>query len=84
MAACRPVVFNNVKREHFLAVRARIRAQADVQVLGDTGTAAGNGITAKWEYDEPSQTLTIQCLTKPFWISEGIVAAGIRDLVMGL
>lgn len=79
--ACKPVVFKGITRERFQAVRARIRAQADVNVVGDTGTASGGGFEATWIYDEPSQALTIQCTRKPFFMSEGLVAEKIRDVV---
>ena len=79
--AFKPVTFKNITREHFQAIRARIRAQADVSVVGDTGTASGNGFEASWNYDEPSQTLTIQCTKKPFWVSDGLVADKITALV---
>jgi hypothetical protein len=84
MAACKPVTFQNISRDRFQAVRARIRAQADVAVMGDMGTASGNGFTATWNYDEPSQVLTIQCTVKPWFISEGLVADKIRALVTTL
>ena len=82
--ACKPITFSGITRGHFLAIRARIRAQADVDVSGDTGTASGNGYTADWFYSEPNQSLVIQCTSKPFFISEGLVAGKIRDLVNGL
>jgi hypothetical protein len=84
MAACKPITFQNIPRERFQAIRARIRAQADVSVMGDTGTASGNGFTATWTYDEAAQTLSIQCTDKPFFISEGLVADKIRALVTTL
>jgi hypothetical protein len=52
--------------------------------MGDMGTASGNGFTATWNYDEPSQVLTIQCTVKPWFISEGLVADKIRALVTTL
>jgi hypothetical protein len=84
MAACKPVTFQNITRERFQAVRARIRAQADVSVMGDMGTASGNGFTATWTYNEADQTLSIQCTEKPWFISEGLVADKIRALVTTL
>ena len=81
MAACKPVVFQNIARDKFNAVRARIRAQADVSVLGDSGSAQGNGFAASWIYDEPNQVLTIQCTDKPWFVSESLIADKIRALV---
>jgi hypothetical protein len=84
MAACKPVTFKNITRERFQAIRARIRAQADVSVAGDMGTASGNGFAASWIYDEAAQTLSIQCTEKPWFVSEGLVADKIRALVTTL
>ncbi len=82
MAACRPVIFRNVSRRKFMAVRARIYAQADTtRVTGDTGSATGFGYSAEWTYDEPNQTLVIQCTNKPVIIFESFVIAKIQALV---
>jgi hypothetical protein len=84
MAGCRPLTFKNIPRERFLAIRARIRAQAEVSILGDTGTASGNGFSASWSYDEAAQTLTIECTEKPFFAPESLVLDKIRALVTSL
>jgi hypothetical protein len=82
MAACKPVTFTAVSRLKFKAIRARIYAQADkTEVLGDTGTAEGRGMKATWAYDEKAQTLTVQCVRKPFWMSDGFVKDKMQALV---
>jgi hypothetical protein len=82
--ACKPIIFDSVTREKFLAVRARIRAQARVETAGDSGTATQRGFTVQWIYNEPSQTLEVQCLSKPCIVSEGMVASKIRDMMTAL
>ena len=84
MADCKPLVFQNISRPRFQNIRARIRAQAEVSVDGDTGTAQGNGFGASWAYDEATQTLTIQCTKKPFFVPESMVADKIYALVTSL
>ena len=81
--ACEPLIFTHVTRDRFQAIRARIRAQADVEIVGDLGTAQASGFKAEWVYKEPTQTLEIQILSKPFFVSEQYVASKIRDLVNG-
>ena len=81
---CNPIVFQNIPRDRFQAIRARIRALADVSVTGDTGTAEGNGFKAHWSYDEANLTLEIQCLKKPRFMPERLVAEKIRALVTSL
>ena len=84
MAACKSIVFKNISRTKFQAIRARINAQAEITCTGDIGTATGNGYTAQWTYVEPDQTLTIQCTDRPWFISESLVADKIQQLVEGV
>jgi hypothetical protein len=81
MASCKPVIFKNVSRLKFRAVRARINAQADIEGSGESGLARGNGFTAAWTYCEPEQTLVIECTEKPFYVPESLVIAKIQALV---
>jgi len=82
MAAMKPISFSKITRRKYLAVRARIHAQADAtSICGDTGTASGFGYSAQWTYSEPDQTLSIQCTSKPFFVPEGLVIAKIQALV---
>lgn len=82
MAACRALTFKNVSKAKFLAVRARIRAQADsTNFDGDVGSATGMGYSAEWTYDPVEWTLTIQCTNKPFFVLESFVIAKIQALV---
>ena len=82
--ACKPITFRNISRLKFMAIRARINAQADVQCAGDTGTATGNGFTAEWLYEEAAQALTITCTQKPWFVAESLVEGEIRSLVEGV
>lgn len=80
--ACKPVKFSDITRDQFKAIRARINAQAEKMInAGDTGTATGDGFEVIWTFSEPDRTLTVQCTKKPFFISEGMVASKIRDIV---
>ena len=89
MAACKPIAFTGIDRIRFQAIRARVRAQAtSTTVDGDTGTATGQTplgeVTVSWSYDEPSQTLTVQCVKKPWCVSEDLSANKIRSMVESL
>lgn len=84
MATCKPLPFTGITRTRFQAIRARMAVVADVRSKGDSGTADGSGFRAAWSYDEASQTLTIQCTEKPFFITEGFVAGKIREMVESL
>jgi hypothetical protein len=89
MSICQPIKFTEITRLRFLAIRARVRAQAtEMTVDGDSGTASGQTMLGKvkfsYSYDEASQTLTAQCLEKPGLVSEAKVAAKMRDLMEAL
>jgi hypothetical protein len=79
--ACRALTFKDISRVRFQAIRARINAQADLTLAGDSGTAVGSGFTAQFNYSEQEQTLTIQCLSKPFLVPESLVNDKIQSLV---
>ena len=40
-----------------------------VQVNTDQGEASARGVTIKWNYAAAAQTLSLQCLSKPFFVS---------------
>jgi len=83
--ACKPITFPGITRERFEAIRARLVEQASghasVEIVGDTGTATGSGVTVHWVYIEPLQQLTLQCASKPFIVPEGVIASKLRDFV---
>jgi hypothetical protein len=82
---CKPVVFQNIEPRRYLAIRARLRAQADrMEIDGDRGTASSENFTCIWAYDEAARTLTIQYTKKPSWYPEGLAADKIRALVTSL
>jgi hypothetical protein len=87
--ACQPIKLTEITRLRFKAIRARIRAQAaEMTTNGDSGTATGKTIFGlvkfSFSYDEPSQTLTAQCLEKPMVCSEAYVATKMRGLMEAL
>jgi hypothetical protein len=87
MAVCRPVVvpFRECSRERFRAFRARIRVQAvNVVVLGDTGTAEGEGLKLSWAYDEPAQILTLTCTERPWYKSGALVQSRMQGMMEAL
>jgi len=86
MASCNPITFQNVTRLQFQAVRARAVAEATgVQNNGDSGSATGptwlGPVTVSWKYDEPSQSLTLQCTDKPRPLPAAWVNSRIQSLV---
>lgn len=86
MASSKPVTFKNITRAKFLAIRARINAQAtSIQSTGDTGTATGDTplgeVQSSWSYNEATQSLTVIPLKLPFLCSESLFQGKMQALV---
>ena len=76
-----PIVFHNVSRLKFFAIRARLRAQAErMEWTDNTVLASGDGLATDWSYDEAAQSLTV-VYSKPWWRSDGYVTAKVQGLV---
>ncbi|HEX8325083.1 MAG TPA: hypothetical protein VF595_14355 [Tepidisphaeraceae bacterium] len=79
MAACDPVVFEDVSPEKWACLQAKIAAEG-YAVTGDAGEATASGVTLTWAYDSAAQTLTIQCTKHPFVLPCALVNAKIKSL----
>lgn len=78
------ITFTGITRERFNQIVARIEAQiGNVGTVGDSGEASKEGFEVKWSFDERSAILTVQCVKKPLFFTEGLVDAKIRQLVEG-
>ncbi len=75
------LTFNGITQERFQAIAIQVKAQTGVAVSGNTGTAAQSGFRLTWNYVPGAQTLTIQCLDKPFFAPASMVQSKITDLV---
>jgi hypothetical protein len=85
MSVCQPIKFTGIDRLRYMAIRARVRAQAaEMSCAGDTGKATGDGITIAWSYNEGDQELTFTCPKRPWWKSEGFVSSKIYGLIEAL
>ena len=82
---CKAITFPGITRERFEAIRARLveqaQGRASIEVAGDTGNASGDGVKVEWCYSEPLQALTLQCVSKPFFVLESVVADKLRSFV---
>lgn len=86
MGTCQPVIFKNVTRQKFQAIRARVNAQAVTYTSnGDTGSASGKtpigDFAVEWTFDEPAQTLTVTVTRKPLLVSESYMRGKMQSLV---
>lgn len=64
-------------------LKSALLAKAGIAILSDHGTADGHGIQLAYDYDAAGQTLTLQTLSKPFYLSEAVVDQKIHEFVEG-
>ena len=48
------------------------------------GQASAKGVTISWSYDPNANTLTLQCLQKPWYVAASIIESKLDDLVAGI
>ena len=82
MSACAAQVFTGITREKFTCLQQKA-AEQEITIDGDQGTTTKDSVTATWDFDEPSQTLTIQCTSSPWFLSCGKINGTIHDFVDG-
>ena len=83
MTQCAAQTFTNVTADKWMALQAKAAAE-NINLSGASGETTQQGFTFTWQYDVASATLTIQCLSHPFWASCGEVNGKIDDLVGSL
>jgi hypothetical protein len=82
MAPCAEQIFSKVTSEQFACLTEKAKA-AGIDIAGNNGIAARDGIEITWSYDPGGQTLSIRCTSAPFFVSCGRVNSKIHDLVDG-
>lgn len=61
----------------FDKLRTQLGTQAEV--TGTTqGTISGHGVTANYQYDSADQTLSVDVIHHPFYISESMIESQLR------
>jgi hypothetical protein len=69
-------------QDRWQRLKVALYAQTAIRIGDDDkGTAEGHGITLSYEYDPVGQTLTLQTLAKPFYLSEAVVDQKIHEFV---
>ncbi len=80
MAACATQTFSGVTQARFECLVEKANA-AGISISGNSGQASQNGIAIRWLFDPAAQTLELQCMDSPFFISCGMLNSRIHDLV---
>jgi hypothetical protein len=80
MSSCATQTFTNITQSKFDCLVQKAAA-SDIIISGNQGEATKSGITIRWLFDPASQTLELQCLSSPFFISCGVINGKLNDLV---
>ena len=67
MAGCEALVFSGISPERFVGLSVKAKAQG-IAIEGHHGSASQFGATVTWHYDPETGNLTLQCISKPFFI----------------
>jgi hypothetical protein len=68
----------DVTQAAFDKLHAQLSTQAEVTGTTD-GTITGHGVTANYQYDSTGQTLSVEVIHHPFYISESMIESQLRQ-----
>lgn len=80
MAVCAAQVFSGITQQRFDCLMQKAAASG-ISINGNQGQASHSGVTVSWSFDPISQTLELQCLAAPFFVSCGMINGRLHDLV---
>jgi hypothetical protein len=83
MSACAEQTFTGISQARFDCLVERAKAETGVTLTGPSGTVSQSGFTVTWNFDANSQTLAIQFLDSPFFVSCGTIQDKVQGLVDG-
>jgi hypothetical protein len=74
-----------VSEAAFNALRAQLLSNHQAEVTGTTdGTITGHGVTANYHFDGAGQTLSVDIIHHPFYISESAIESQLRGQLTAL
>jgi len=80
MSACATQTFSGITQAGFDCLVTKADA-AGITISGNSGEATKDGIRIRWLYSPEQQSLELQCLDSPFFISCGSINSKIHDMV---
>lgn len=81
MGACALLTYNHVTSTEWITVTGVVQNEFGITITSDIGKATKSGITISWKYDSDIETLSIQCIKKPFILSCSIINGKINDAI---
>jgi hypothetical protein len=67
--ACDPLVYSRVGESKWATVKDAVRQEYGIRIDSAQGEASRGGFTLNWAYESREETIRIQCLKKPFFVS---------------
>ena len=80
MSACAMLTYNNVTPAAWESIVAEV-SKNGITIGADSGSASAQGFTVQWNHDRAAQTLTLQCVDSPFFVSCSLINAHLNDAV---
>ena len=74
------MTFDGLTPDHYNDLLAKAQSQG-LQITGDSGSTSYQGIDFTWQYDSSSQSLTITCTEKPFFVPCSMIEQKIREVL---
>ena len=68
-------------RDRWERLKAAVQAEFGIALLSDKGIGEGHGVKLSYEYDEAAQTVMLQTLDKPLFLSEAVLDQKIHEFV---
>jgi len=78
--SCPAITLQGVTAEKYATLLATAQGQG-LNLTGLTGSTQFQGMDFTWNYDQPSETLTLQCTNKPIFIPCSMIESRIRALI---
>lgn len=80
--SCPVQSFANFTMDMFEAFKQKLHDDLHIEVQGLKGTVSHGGFTFTFDYEEATQILTTQCLSKPWYASENAVTSGMVETII--
>lgn len=72
--------FHSITPTAFIALKEKVAAKLGITITTDSGQDTAQGFTVSWDYDSAEQELTIQVLSKPWYVPASLVQSEINSL----
>jgi hypothetical protein len=80
MPNCATQTFTGITQSRFDCLVQKATASG-ISLAGNAGEASKDGVTIRWLFDPVAQTLELQCVSAPFFLSCETINGKIHDLV---